>query len=60
MDKTAFSPRLGFAYAADSKTVVRGGFGTFYIPNYVSFGLNPDNDVVNLAASAAWLLTTPI
>ncbi|MGB0014943.1 MAG: carboxypeptidase regulatory-like domain-containing protein [Candidatus Sulfotelmatobacter sp.] len=51
MDKTAFSPRLGFAYAADSKTVVRGGFGTFYIPNYVSFGLNPDNDVVNLAST---------
>ena len=51
MDKTAFSPRLGFAYALDSKTVIRGGFGTFYIPNYVSFGLNPDNDVVNLAST---------
>ncbi|MGB7602299.1 MAG: TonB-dependent receptor [Candidatus Sulfotelmatobacter sp.] len=51
MDKTAFSPRLGFAYAADSKTVIRGGYGTFYIPNYVSFGLNPDNDVVNLAST---------
>lgn len=25
-----FLPRLGFAYAADSKTVVRGGFGIFY------------------------------
>jgi hypothetical protein len=51
MDKKAFSPRLGFAYALDQKTVIRGGFGIFYIPNYVSFGLNPDNDVVNLATT---------
>jgi hypothetical protein len=51
MDKTAFSPRLGFAYAVDPKTVIRGGYGIFYIPNYVSFGLNPDNDFVNLAST---------
>lgn len=25
-----FGPRLGFAYSADQKTVVRGGFGIFY------------------------------
>ena len=51
MDKKAFSPRLGFAYSLDSKTVIRGGYGIFYIPNYVSFGLNPDNDFVNLAST---------
>jgi hypothetical protein len=51
MDKKAFSPRLGFAYAFDQKTVIRGGYGIFFIPNYVSFGLNPDNDVVNLATT---------
>jgi hypothetical protein len=51
MDKKAFSPRLGFAYALDQKTVIRGGYGIFFIPNYVSFGLNPDNDVVNLATT---------
>jgi hypothetical protein len=51
MDKKAFSPRLGFAYALDQKTVIRGGYGIFFIPNYVSFGLNPDNDVVNLAST---------
>jgi len=51
MDKKAFSPRLGFAYALDQKTVIRGGYGIFYIPNYVSFGLNPDNDFVNLAST---------
>jgi hypothetical protein len=51
MDKKAFSPRLGFAYGLDSKTSIRGGYGIFFIPNYVSFGLNPDNDVVNLAST---------
>ncbi len=51
MDKKAFSPRIGFAYALDQKTVIRAGYGIFYIPNYVSFGLNPDNDVVNLAST---------
>jgi len=29
-DKTEFSPRLGFAYAFNSKTVVRGSWGYFY------------------------------
>ncbi len=51
LDKKAFSPRLGFAYSVDSKTVIRGGYGVFFIPNYVSFGLNPDNDVINLATT---------
>jgi hypothetical protein len=51
LDKKEFSPRLGFAYSVDSKTVVRGGYGIFFIPNYVSFGLNPDNDVINLATT---------
>jgi len=51
MDKKAWSPRVGFAYAMDAKTVIRGGYGIFFIPNYVSFGLNPDNDIVNLATT---------
>ncbi len=51
MDKKAFSPRIGFAWALDSKTSIRAGYGIFYIPNYVSFGLNPDNDVINLAST---------
>jgi hypothetical protein len=28
--KTAFAPRIGFAYQADPRTVFRGGFGLFY------------------------------
>ena len=44
-------PRLGFAYAVDSKTVIRGGYGIFFIPNYVSFNANPYNDILNAATS---------
>jgi hypothetical protein len=51
LDKKEFSPRVGFVYSADQKTVFRAGYGIFFIPNYVSFGLNPDNDVVNLAST---------
>ena len=52
LDKKEFSPRLGFAYGLDPKTVIRGGYGIFWIPNFVSFGANPDNDIINLATTA--------
>jgi hypothetical protein len=47
LEKIDFSPRLGLAYSIDSKTAVRSGYGIFWIPNYVSFALNPLNDMVN-------------
>ncbi len=47
LDKTNLSPRFGLAYSLNSKTVVRSGYGIFWIPNYVSFALNPLNDMVN-------------
>jgi hypothetical protein len=31
-DKTQFGPRVGFAFAATKKTIIRGGFGMFYEP----------------------------
>jgi hypothetical protein len=31
------APRFGFAYAADSKTVVRGGYGIFWAPTFFNF-----------------------
>jgi hypothetical protein len=52
LDKTEVSPRVGFAYSYNPKTVVRSGYGIFWIPNYVSFGLNPNNDPVNDATTS--------
>ena len=51
LSKTQFMPRIGFAYSFDQKTVIRGGYGMFYIPNYVSFGTNPYIDPVSSATS---------
>jgi len=51
LSKKQFMPRLGFAYGFNSKTVIRGGFGMFYIPNYVSFAANPYIDPVSSATS---------
>jgi Carboxypeptidase regulatory-like domain len=31
-----FAPRIGLAYQAASKLVVRAGFGTFYVPSFLS------------------------
>jgi hypothetical protein len=57
LDKKEFSPRVGFAYSFDQKTVIRGGFGIFWVPNYVSFALNPDNDIINLATTPFFATT---
>ena len=51
LSKTQFMPRAGFAYSFDQKTVIRGGYGIFFIPNYVSFGTNPYIDPVSSATS---------
>ncbi len=51
LPKTNFAPRVGFAYSADTKTVLRGGYGVFFIPNFVSFGVNPYIDPVNSGTS---------
>lgn len=52
LPKDNIAPRIGFAYSLDPKTVIRAGYGIFWIPNYVSFGLNPNNDPVNDATTS--------
>jgi hypothetical protein len=47
LDKKNIMPRLGLAYGLDQKTVIRAGFGIFFIPNFVSFGVNPYIDPVS-------------
>ncbi len=58
LQKKNFAPRVGFAYAANPKTVLRGGYGIFYIPNFVSFNTNPYIDPVNSGTSPSSRATT--
>ena len=45
--KDNFAPRVGLAYSLSPRTVLRGGYGIFWVPTDVSFALNPINDMVN-------------
>ncbi len=51
LDKHQFMPRVGLAYSVDQKTVIRAGYGIFFIPNFVSFGVNPYIDPVASSVS---------
>lgn len=42
-----FSPRFGLAYRLNDKTVIRTGYGIFWIGNDVAFGFAPNGDPVN-------------
>ncbi len=55
--KKELMPRVGVAYSWDQKTVIRAGYGIFFIPNWVYFNLNPSNDPLNLS-STLWVATT--
>jgi len=37
-DRKAFGPRVGFAYAINQRTVVRGGYGIYYSPVFYGNG----------------------
>jgi len=45
--KNNLAPRIGVAYSLTPKTVVRSGYGIFWVPSDVSFALNPVNDMLN-------------
>ena len=51
MAKNNLAPRLGIAYSLSPTTVLRSGYGIFWIPDYVSYALNPNNDMVNAAST---------
>lgn len=42
-----WAPRLGFAYRLDNRTVIRSGYGLFWLPNDVIFVTAPNLDLVN-------------
>jgi hypothetical protein len=49
--KNNFAPRIGVAYGLTPATIVRSGYGIFWVPNDVSFALNPINDMVNASST---------
>ncbi len=51
LDKDNLAPRFGLAYSLTRRMVIRSGYGIFWVPNYVSFALNPANDLVNAAST---------
>ena len=51
-----FAPRVGFAYQLTPKTVLRSGYGIFYIPTALISGADPHSDVVNSQANT-WVPT---
>ena len=66
----AFSPRIGLAYAADSKTVVRLGYGVFRVETAYGrlngcnfwcsgFGLNPAYSSTNSGVTPAFDIDSP-
>jgi hypothetical protein len=42
-----FSPRVGIAWRMADKTVMRAGYGIFWLPNDIRWNLAPNNDAVN-------------
>ena len=53
-DRNLFAPRLGIAYRVDDNTVIRTGYGIFWLPNDVAFSVAPNQDVVTTIGTP-WL-----
>lgn len=53
-DRHALAPRLGIAYRVTDTTVIRTGYGVFWLPNDVAFAVAPNQDIVT-TISTPWL-----
>lgn len=51
-----FNPRLGLAYRLTDKTVIRTGYGIFYLPDDIAWNTAPHNLFIN-TYSTPWLTT---
>ncbi|MDQ6707100.1 MAG: TonB-dependent receptor, partial [Acidobacteriota bacterium] len=49
-----WGPRFGFAYAANSKTAIRGGYGLFFLPN-TGDGAGPANGAEGFVATTTFV-----
>ncbi|MGI8640107.1 MAG: TonB-dependent receptor [Pyrinomonadaceae bacterium] len=60
-DKNNFAPRFGFAYAFDTKTVIRGGYGLFYArtPSILTGTAHSQNGIQVVAIDIACSAATP-
>jgi hypothetical protein len=54
LSKTMFNPRVGFAYRVNDMTVVRGGYGLFWLPSDVKWNDAPNNNEIN-TISTPWV-----
>ncbi len=45
--RNVVSPRFGLAYRMNNKTVIRTGYGVFFLPNDVAFNTAPNIDISN-------------
>jgi hypothetical protein len=51
-----FAPRAGIAYRINPKTVIRTGYGIFFLPNDLTFNLSPHNSPINTIITP-WVTT---
>jgi hypothetical protein len=56
MSKKMFNPRFGFAYRLTNKTVLRGGYGLFWLPTDVKWNDSPHNNLIN-TIQTPWVAT---